>query len=160
MFQDPTFWCAIGFLILAVLAVVYGRKPILGAIDARVDAVKTSLDEAASLREEAQQLLAEYQRKQRDAVKETDAMVERAKEEAERIAKEGAENLEATLKRREELAMEKIAQAEADAVREVRAMSVEIAVDATRALIADKMDGSRADALVDEAISDLSQKLH
>lgn len=160
MFQDPTFWVAIGFLILAVLAVVYGRKPILGAIDARVDAVKTSLDEAASLREEAQQLLAEYQRKQRDAVKETDAMVERAKEEAERIAKEGAENLEATLKRREELAMEKIAQAEADAVREVRAMSVEIAVDATRALIADKMDGSRADALVDEAISDLSQKLH
>ena len=160
MFQDPTFWVAIGFLILAVLAAVYGRKPILAALDARIDTVKTSLDEAASLREEAQQLLAEYQRKQRDAVKETDAMVERAKEEAERIAKEGAENLEATLKRREELAMEKIAQAEADAVREVRAMSVEIAVDATRALIADKMDGSRADALVDEAISDLSHKLH
>ena len=160
MFQDPTFWVAIGFLILAVLAVVYGRKPILAALDARVDSVKTSLDEAASLREEAQQLLAEYQRKQCDAVKETEAMVERAKEEAERIAKEGAENLEATLKRREELAMEKIAQAEADAVREVRAMSVEIAVDATRALIGDKMVGSRADALVDEAISDLSQKLH
>jgi len=87
-------------------------------------------------------------------------MVARAKEEADRIAREGAEALEATLKRREELAMEKIAQAEADAVREVRAMSVEIAVDATRALIADKLDGARAGAMVDEAISDLSQKLH
>ena len=160
MLQDPTFWVAVGFLLLAVLAVIYVRKPILAMLDARVDAVKSSLDEAASLREEAQQLLAEYQRKQRDAVKETEAMVERAKEEAQRIAKEGAENLEATLKRREELAMEKIAQAEADAVREVRAMSVEIAVDATRTLIADKLEGSRADALVDEAISDLSQKLH
>jgi F-type H+-transporting ATPase subunit b len=160
MFHDPTFWVAVGFLILAVLAAVYVRKPILGMLDARVDAVKASLDEAASLCEEAQQLLAEYQRKQRDAVKETESMVARAKEEADRIAREGAEALEATLKRREELAMEKIAQAEADAVREVRAMSVEIAVDATRALIADKLDGARAGAMVDEAISDLSQKLH
>ena len=69
-------------------------------------------------------------------------------------------NLEETLRRREELAMEKIAQSEADAVREVRAISVEIAVDATRVLIAQKLDGSHADALVNEAISDLSQKLH
>ena len=160
MFQDPTFWVAVGFLILAALAGIFGRRPILGMLDARVDAVKASLDEAASLREEAQQLLAEYQRKQRDALKETEAMVTRAKEEAKRIAEEGAQNLEATLRRREELAMEKIAQAEADAVREVRAISVEIAVHATRRLIADKMDGSRADALVDDAIADLSQNLH
>ena len=160
MFEDPTFWVAVGFLILATLAVIYGRKPILAMLDARVDAVKASLNEAANLREEAQQLLAEYQRKQRDAVKETEGMVARAKEEAERIAKEGAQNLEATLKRREELAMEKVAQAEADAVREVRALSVEIAVDATRTLIAQKLDGSGADTLVNEAISDLSQKLH
>ena len=129
-------------------------------LDAKVDAIKSGLDEAASLREEAQQLLAEYQRKQRDAVKETEAMVARSKEEAERIILEGTDNLETMLKRREEMAMEKIAQAEADAMREVRAMSVDIAIDATRALIAEKLDSTRANALVDEAISDLSRKLH
>ena len=160
MLHDPTFWVAMGFLILIVLGVVYVRKPILGALDDKVDAVKAGLDEAASLREEAQQLLAEYQRKQRDAVKETEAMVSRSKEEAERIIVEGTDNLEAMLKRREELAMEKIAQAEADAMREVRTMSVDVAVDATRALIASKLDSARANALVDEAISDLSHKLH
>ena len=159
MLQDPTFWVAMGFLILAVLAVVFLRKPILGMVDARVDAVRASLDEAASLREEAQQLLAEYQRKQRNAVKETEAMITRAKEEAERISRDGAETLETALKRREELAMEKIAQAEADAVREIQRISVEVAVDATRVLIADKLVGARADALIDDAISDLSKKL-
>jgi len=160
MLQDPTFWVAMGFLILAILAVLFVRKPILGMLDARVDSVRASLDEAASLREEAQQLLAEYQRKQRDAVKETEAMVARAKEEAERISRDGTEALEAALKRREELAIDKIAQAEADAVREVQRISVEVAIDATRVLIADKLDGARADTLIDEAISDISNKLH
>ena len=160
MLHDPTFWVAMGFLILTVLGVIYVRKPICGVLDARVDAIKSGLDEAASLREEAQQLLAEYQRKQRDAVKETEAMVARSKEEAERIILEGTDNLETMLKRREEMAMEKIAQAEADAMREVRAMSVDVAIDATRALIAEKLDSTRANALVDEAISDLSRKLH
>ena len=87
-------------------------------------------------------------------------MVARAKEEAERISSDGAEALEAALKRREELAIDKIAQAEADAVREVQRISVEVAIDATRVLIADKLDGARADALIDEAISDISNKLH
>ena len=76
------------------------------------------------------------------------------------MSKEGAEKLEEALKRREQLAIEKIAQAEADALREVRGLSVEVAVAATRSLIAERMDASRSGALVDEAISDLSQKLH
>ena len=160
MLQDPTFWVAMGFLILAILAVLFVRKPILGMLDARVDSVRASLDEAASLREEAQQLLAEYQRKQRAAIKETDAIAARAKEEAERIARDSTKALEAALKRREKSALDKIAQAEADAVREVQRISVEIAVDATRVLIADKLDAARADAVIDEAISDLSEKLH
>jgi len=160
MLQDPSFWVAMGFLILAILAFFFIRKPTLDMLDARVRAVQASLDEAASLREEAQQLLAEYQRKQRDAVKETEAMLTRAKEEAERISSEGAETLRAALKRREDLAIDKIAQAEADAVREVQTMSVEIAVNATRVLVADKLDKAHADTLIDEAIADLSAKLH
>jgi len=160
MFQDPTFWVAVGFLILVGLVVGFARKPIVGMIDSRISGIRENLDQAASLREEAQQLLAEYQRKKRDAVKDTEEMVAQAKTEAERLSKEGAEKLAEALKRREQLAIEKIAQAEADALREIRALSVEVAVAATRSLIAERMDASRAGALVDEAISDLSQKLH
>lgn len=159
--SDPTFWVAVGFVIFVAAALkMKVAKMVTGALDGRADAIRKSIDEAASLREEAQQLLAEYQRKQRDAVKETEEMVAHAREEAARLAKEGAEKLEETLKRREQLAVEKIAQAETDAIREVRAMSVELAVAATRSLIAANMDTAKAGAMVDEAISDLSKKLH
>mgnify|MGYP000294844221 CR=1 FL=1 len=158
--HDPTLWVAVGFVILVAAAYKPGKKAMTGMLDARADAIRASLDEAASLREEAQQLLAEYQRKQRDAVKETEEMVARAREDAEHFAREGAEKLEETIKRREQMAMEKIAQAEADALREVRAMSVEVAVAATRSLIADRMDEQKSSGLIDNAISDLSKKLH
>ncbi len=111
MFQDPTFWVAVGFLILVGLVAGFARKPIVTMIDSRIAGIRENLDQAASLREDAQQLLAEYQRKQRDAVKETEEMVTHAKTEAERLSKEGAEKLEEALKRREQLAIEKIAQA-------------------------------------------------
>jgi F-type H+-transporting ATPase subunit b len=160
-FSDPTFWVAVGFVIFVAAALwLKVAKKVTGALDGRADAIRKSIDEAASLREEAQQLLAEYQRKQRDAVKETEEMVAHAREEAARLAKDGAEKLEETLKRREQLAVEKIAQAEADAIREVRAMSVDIAVAATRSLIAANMDEAKSGAMVTEAISDLAKKLH
>lgn len=158
--SDPTFWVAVGFVLFAVAVYKPASKAVLGMLDGRADEIRASLDEAASLREEAQQLLAEYQRKQRDAVKETEEMVSRARAEAGRLATEGAEKLEEAIKRREQLAIEKIAQAETDALREVRAMSVDVAITATRNLIADKMDATKSSALVDEAIADLSKKLH
>ena len=157
---DPTLWVAVGFVILAVAIFKPAKKAVVGMLDGRADKIRESLDQAASLREEAQQLLAEYQRKQRDAMKETEEMIARARDEASRLAKEGAEKLEELVNRREQLAIEKIAQAEADAVREVRAMSVEIAVAATRSLIAARMGADKSGAMVDQAIADLSTKLH
>jgi F-type H+-transporting ATPase subunit b len=158
--NDPTLWVAVGFFIFVAAVFKVAKKTITGALDGRAEDIRNSLDQAAGLREEAQQLLAEYQRKQRDAVKETEQMLAHARTEAERMAKEGAEKLEEALKRREQLAVEKIAQAETDAIREVRAISVDVAVAATRSLIASNMDAGKSGAMVDEAISDLSKKLH
>jgi len=158
--NDPTLWVAVGFFIFVAAVFKVAKKTITGALDGRAEDIRNSLDQAAGLREEAQQLLAEYQRKQRDAVKETEQMLAHARAEAERMAKEGAEKLEEALKRREQLAVEKIAQAETDAIREVRAISVAVAVAATRSLIASNMDAGKSGAMVDEAISDLSKKLH
>ena len=158
--NDPTLWVAVGFFIFVAAVFKVAKKTITGALDGRAEDIRNSLDQAAGLREEAQQLLAEYQRKQRDAVKETEQMLAHARAEAERMANEGAEKLEEALKRREKLAVEKIAQAETDAIREVRAISVDVAVSATRSLIASNMDAGKSGAMVDEAISDLSKKLH
>ena len=160
-FNDPTLWVAVGFIIFfGVTIFLKVPKMVTGMLDNRAEDIRNSLDQAASLREEAQQLLAEYQRKQRVAVKETEQMLEHARAEADRMAKEGAEKLEEALKRREQLAVEKIAQAETDAIREVRAISVDVAIAATRDLIASNMDDGKSGALLDDAISDLSKKLH
>ena len=79
--NDPTLWVAVGFVIFVAAAYKPAAKAVVKMLDGRADAIRRSLDEAASLREEAQQLLAEYQRKQRDAVKETEDMLSRARAE-------------------------------------------------------------------------------
>ncbi len=158
-FNDPTLWVAVGFIILVIGIFKPAKSALLRALDERTENIRQSLDEAASVREEAQQLLAEYQRKQREALKETEVIIRNAEVEAERLVREGEIELEKTLKRREQIALEKIAQAEVEAVREMRHLTVDIAVEATRSLIAGHLDGGRANELMDQAIENLPENL-
>jgi F-type H+-transporting ATPase subunit b len=158
--NNPANWTALG-VVLILLVIWWKAAPgIVKALDARAAKIKETLDEAAKLREEAQHLLAEYQRKQRDSVKEAEDLIEAAKREADRLAKESAENLSRALERRQQMALEKIARAEAEALREVRELSVDIAVAATRKLIADSLGPDRDAHLVDAAIADVGKRLH
>ncbi len=160
LLQSPEFWVAVGFIILmAAIAKPMGRA-FASMLDARSNRIKETLDEAARLREEAQHLLAEHQRKQRDAVRETEEMLAKAREEATRLTAEAAANLEIVLARREEMAHQKIARAEAEALQQVREIAVDVAVEAARKLIADGLDDGRGGGLVDAAISELPEKLH
>ncbi len=160
LLHSPEFWVAVGFVILmAAIAKPIG-KAFAAMLDARSERIRATLDEATQLREEAQHLLVEHQRKQRNAVQETEAMLAKAKEESERLAAEAAANLEITLRRREEMAHEKIARAEAEALQQVREIAVDVAVAAARKLIAEKLDDGRRSTLVDAAISELPDKLH
>ena len=159
-FNDPTLWVAVGFIILVAGIYKPARKAVLGMLDGRIETIRRELDEAASLREEAQQTLAEFQRKQRDAVRETDDMIARAESDAERLRNEGLEKLKVTMKRREQVAVDKIAQAEADALREIRERSVDIAIAATRQVIATRLDEEKSAALIDQSVRDLSARLH
>ena len=118
------------------------------------------IEEAQALREEAQKTLAEYKRKQRDALKEAEAILDHAKVEAKRHGEQAERDLEAALERREQAAVEKIAQAEAQALQEVRDQAIEMALAATAKLISDNLDQGRADQMIDRAIRDLSGKLH
>ena len=161
-YQDPTFWFFIAFVIFIILV----SKPISRmagkALDARGEKIRSDLDEAEKLRAEAQDLLATYQRKQRDAAKEAEAIVERAREEATRLATRSAEELRLTLARREQMAVDRIAQAEHKAVQEVRALAVDLALDATRRLIEQGIatNGAKGDAMIDAAIKELPARLH
>jgi F-type H+-transporting ATPase subunit b len=160
MLDDPTFWVLIAFLIFFGLV---GKKAYAAAtagLDTRAQRIKQEIDEAQRLREEAQALLANFQRRQREAVKEAEAIVAHAREEAELLRKDSGAALQTALRRREEVAMEKIAQAEAAAVTQVRDLTVDLALAATRAVLAQHLEGKRGDALVDAAIKELPGKLN
>ena len=159
-FAQPEAWVAIGFVLFVVAVGKPLWKAITGALDGRARRIARELDEAERLRHEAQALLTDYQSKHAEAVKEAGAIVTRAQEEAERLAREGAARLEADLKRREQLALQRIAEAERQAMEEVRGAAVDVALAATRALLERKLDDAGQARLVDAAIRELPGKLN
>jgi F-type H+-transporting ATPase subunit b len=154
------FWVAIAFAIFVAAAARPIWRVLAGALDARAARIKTEIDEATELREEAKTLLASYQRKQRDAVREAAELVEHAKAEADSARRKAAEQLAATLQRREQMAMDRIAQAEAQALQQVRDAAVDIAAAATRRLMAEHLDTKKAGSLIDAALAELPEKFH
>ena len=159
-FFNAEFFVAVAFILfLGFFGRMIWRAMVTG-LDDRSAQIAAELDEAQRLREEAQNLLAEYQRKQRDAVGEAEAILEAARAEARRIEDAAAERTVSTLERRERQAVDMIAQAEAQAVAQVRDMAVDVAVSATERLLADAVDGAKGNELIDDAIDDLPDRLH
>ena len=157
--ENPEFWVLVAFAIFIAAVGKKAYQAITGRLDARADQIKQELDEALRLREEAQALLAGYQRQQRDAGEEAEEILDQAKLAAEADSAAAAADLKALLERRTRLAEENIAQAEARALKEIRETTVDVAVSAARRLIAESLDGKRADALVEDAIGELEEKL-
>ncbi len=160
MFSNPTFWVAVAFVLFVVAVWKPISKMLTQALDDRADRIRADIYKATKLREEAQALLAEYQKKQRDALKDAEAIVAAAKAEAEALSKQAVADLEASLKRREQLALQRIAQAEVQATADVRAAAVDLAMAATRKILTDKLDAGRQEALIDAAIKELPGKLN
>ncbi len=160
MLHDPTFWVAVALIVFVLLVTKPVSKMATKALDDRAEKIRKELDEAERLRNEAQDLLAQYQRKQRDAAGEAEAIIQHAKQEAERMDREGRARLKASLERREKLAMDRIQMAEQQAVDQVRARAVDVAIAATRQVLADNLSASKANALIDDAINQLPDRLH
>tara|TARA_R110000787_G_scaffold63679_4_gene143496 strand:+ start:60946 stop:61428 length:483 start_codon:yes stop_codon:yes gene_type:complete len=160
MMNDPTFWVAIALVVfIALIFKPTGRMASKG-LDERADKIKAELDEAERLRKEAQDLLAQYQRKQRDAAGEAQSIIDHAKKEAERMDHEGRERLKASLERREKLAADRIAMAEAKAIEQVRSRAVEVAIAAASSVLASSLSADKANALVDDAVKQLPSNLN
>lgn len=155
------FWVLISFLLFMGILVWKGVPALIGkALDNRAAAIRAELDDARRLREEAQQLLADYQRKTREAEDEAKSIVEAAKREAESVAAETRKALAEQVERRTKAAEEKIARAEAQAVADVRAAAVDLAVKASEGILKAKLAGEAGASLVDTAIRDLKGKLN
>jgi F-type H+-transporting ATPase subunit b len=159
--HDPAFWVAIAFIGFIGVALYFKLPGMLAkTLDERAAKIKHELEEAQRLREEAQALFAEYQRKTRGAEKEAEEILAFAKEESKRQAAQAKQDLEDLMTRRAAMAEAKIAQAEAQAVQDVRNAAVDVAVAAAERLLAQEMAGDKADALLDQSISELKTKLH
>jgi F-type H+-transporting ATPase subunit b len=159
LLHDHHFWVLISMAIFVVAVWKPAKNAIISALDQRAARIRSELEEARRLREEAEQLLAEYQQQQRQAAAEAEAMVTHAREEAQRIAVQAAQDLEQSLARRQRLAEERIAQAEARAVDEIRSAAVDTAIAAARDVIAQEIDERHGGALLDAAIAALPQRL-
>ena len=161
MFKTPEFWVAVSFFIFVGLLVWKGIPGMVtAALDTRAEKIKQQLDDAQKLREEAQSLLAEYERKRKDAEKEAESIVSQAKTEAEFYATETRAKLEDSMARRTKMAEDKIAQAQSEAVKEVRAAASELAISAATSVIADATKGAKGNKLIDESIALIKTKLN
>jgi F-type H+-transporting ATPase subunit b len=147
--------------LIILIAIVY--KPlsriILGALDGHAAKVRAELEQAKRLREEAQMLLAEQQRKLAAGKDQAQAIVEQARAEAERQTRRHQVELEASLQRRTEQAMDRIAREEARTLQEVRARAATLAIRTTELLLEEKLDAQRAQRLVEDAIGEVGRKL-
>ena len=155
----PELAVAVAFVIFVVLVLWKGMAKITVGLDKRADQIRAQLDEAQKLREEAQAVLAGYQRQQRDALAEAEEIISHAKEEVERMKVDAAATLATTLKRREEQAVDRIAQAEAKALQDVRNQAVDLAIAATGMLIGESMTSDVQGRLIGDATGELSTKL-
>jgi F-type H+-transporting ATPase subunit b len=158
------FWVAVAFVLfigVLIYAVYAGaHRQILGALDARRERIKAELDEARRLKDEAAALLAEYQRKQQEAEREAAAIIAGARAEAERLGVEAKAKMEEFLARRTKVAETKIAQAEAQALADVRAAAADAAVAAAEKVLTETVKGKLADDLVAKGIADVKGKLN
>lgn len=158
---DATFFAFVG-LVLFLLLLVYLKVPgmMASSLDKRAANIREELDQAKRLREEAQALLAEYQRKRKEAEAEAASILASAEREAAALTEEARQKTEEFVARRNALSEQKIRQAEADAIGAVRAAAVDLAIAAAEKVIAAKADASTQQALFAQSVGQVKARLN
>jgi F-type H+-transporting ATPase subunit b len=158
---EAEFWVAVAFVLLMGVFGYFGvHRTVLKALDNRRDRIQRELDDARRLKEEAAKLVEEYRARRASAEREAQEIVTSAKAEAERIAAEAKVKMEDFVARRTKTAEGKIAQAESQAIADVRAAAAEAAVTAASSIMTQSVKGSVADDLIAKGIQDVRSKLN
>lgn len=160
MFSNPTFWTGVAFVLFFAVLGYYGvHRSIANALDKRSAKIADELGEAQRLRAEAQALLAEFEQKRKAAEQEAAAIVTAAREEAERLAVDAQARVADFVTRRTAAAETKIAQAEAQAMAEVRAAAADAAVRASEHILRDQLSGGAGEELLSRSVSEIRTRL-
>lgn len=157
---DTNLWVAISFALFIFVAYKLGKKSVLGGLDGRIAEIKSEIETAERLRVEAQELLAQYQRKQRDAEKEADAMIKEAKKQAKAITKTAETDLAELMDRREVQLTERLRRLEENAIADLQNHAADLAVAATTEMIVQTLDEKTNAKLNEETINSLSKHLN
>jgi len=160
LWSDPAFWVAVAFFLFFALAgkAMWGR--VSAMLDKRAAAIAKALADAQHLREEALKAKAEAEHTLSRAASESDEILQQAREEAQRMQARAAASLKAAIALREQQALDRIAQSEAAATKQVRDTAVDVALSATRSLLREQVGSGRSGAMVEEAIAELPNRLH
>jgi F-type H+-transporting ATPase subunit b len=159
-YLDPRFWVAVAFVLFVALSFKKIKLPLLRALDARSEKIRNELDRARILREDAEIVLADYKKKQAEYLKEAEAMLAKAREDAEVLTRQAEKDLKETLEGRTRQAMEKIAREEELAIQEVRNHVVDIALASARAVIVSHVGKLPQEELIKLALADIERKIH
>lgn len=157
---DEYFWYTISFVVFLLILVKFGSKGFLGFLDNRIETIRKEIETAESLRIEAQELLAQYQRKQKDAEKEASLIVDNAKAHAKQIQKDADAELKEMIKRKETQLKGRLKRMEEDARNEIRAYAAELAIQATGEIISYNLDKKSGDTLIAESIKNVATRLN
>ena len=161
LLSDTSFWTFLGLILFFGILIYFGVPGVIGkALDERADAIRKELDDARKLREEAQEILASYKRKQAEAEEEADAIVKRAKAEADYLRETAQDEISARIERRTAQAEQRIAQAEAAAAKEVRTLATDIAIDAAEVILSENLSKTQRNALLKGDIAALKDRLN
>ncbi|MEE4213405.1 MAG: F0F1 ATP synthase subunit B [Parvularcula sp.] len=161
LLEDTNLWVLLGFIAIIVIILSQGvGKKLSGFVAGRATLIQQQLDEARSLREDAQRILADYQKRQREAETEAEDIISQAKADAKAMVAETRRKIDDQTARRTEAAQDRIARAEAQAVAAVRAQTADLAVDAAREIIKARTDGAAQRSLLDRSIKDIRGKLN
>ncbi len=160
-FDYQSLYVLLAFLIvIGVFARAGVHKMIVSGLDKRAAKIADEINEVRKMREEAQELLASYQRRQREAEEEAAGIIEQAKKDAARMTAEARAKIEDQTERRIKAAEDKISRAEAQALSEVRGQTADLAIEAARVIIRERMDGGAQGPFIDKAIAGLRDKLN
>lgn len=159
LFSSTTFWVATSFALFVMMVFRQAKGALVSKLDARISEIKKEIDTAESMRIQAQELLAQYQRKQRDAVKDAEEIVENSKTHCREIQRMAERELEAALIRKEEQMKERLSRMQRQAIEEMRTQAIEMAMLAAQQILTDELAKKKGSNLIDETIDGMGEQL-
>lgn len=159
LLNDASVWLLISFLIFMFILVKMGKSAFVAMLDNKIEGIREEIKTAENLRVEAQEMLAQYQRKHRDAVKEAETIIKDAEKRASEMTKQAEKELAEVTARREKQLKDRLERLEQSAITEIQTYAADLAIEATKEIIAEQLDKKSNQNLVDESIKTLSGNL-